>query len=342
MEYRYLLENKANKDIILEDINNENMIYILCYHIEDKFKYPFLQFMMEKVPFCNGLIKEQLTMPYLIVNSEIMNIEHSVLEKIRSYLNNLGCDSSRVTEDMYKGIVMDKENGIPYALVNISEIDIYGLNFGRNSSPWFVLTSEIVNTKMVCNIPIDEEIVDFFTECKFIGCLTYATTDDKYILPDAVYTGGDMKMVKFNSVFGNRKTKTYKSCGEYYYFYRTFGDAVKEGGWKREDICDKIGDRVIVEKNGKYISGGINRYALFIEGKMYLESEKELSLSDETIERLYPEPTIIICYTNTNDAKPDMLVKEYNSFVCLSYHALNNRILKEDYLESDKKEYMIL
>ena len=72
MEYRYLLENRADKNIILEDINNENMIYILCYHIEDKYKYPFLQFMMEKVPFCNGLIKEQLTLPYLIINNECL------------------------------------------------------------------------------------------------------------------------------------------------------------------------------------------------------------------------------------------------------------------------------
>lgn len=342
MEYRYLLEDKANKNIILEDINNENMIYILCYHIEDKFKYPFLQFMMEKVPFCNGLIKEQLTIPYLIINSEMTNIEYTVLEKIRSYLNNLDCDGSRVTEDMYKGIVIDKENGIPYALVNISGIDIYGLNFGRNSNPWFILTSEIVNTKMVCNIPVDEEVVDFFSEYNFVGCLTCSATGEKYILPDAVYTGGEMSLVKFNSIFGNRKTKVYNSCGEYYYFYRTFGDAVKEGGWKREDICDKIGDRIIVEKNGKYNSGGINRYALFIEGKIYLESEKEFSLSDEIIESLYPESTIIICYSKSSDAKPDILVKDYNSFVCLSYHALNKYMLKGQYFESDKKEYMIL
>ena len=346
MEYRYLLEERSNKDIILEDINNESMFYILCYHIDNQYKYPFLQFMMEKVPFCAGLIKEQLTLPYLIVNCELMDIELAVLNKVKLYLNNIGCDYLKVSEEMYKGIVIDNETGVPYALVNITGIDIYGLNFGRNSSPWFVLTSEIINTTMVCNIPIDKDVVDFFSDYDFIGCLTNPTTGIRYILPDAVYTGCEIQTAKFNSVFGNIKSKVYDSCGEYFYFYRTFSESVREGGWKRENIGDKIGDkigdRIIVENNGKYINGAINRYALFIEGKIYLETEKEFKLSDETIESLYPEPTIIICYTGTHNVKPDILVKDYNSFVCLSYHSLNRNLLKEYYDETDKKEFMIL
>ncbi len=342
MEYRYLLEERANKNIMLEDINYECMFYILCYHIEDQYKYPFLQFMMEKVPFCAGLIEEKLTLPYLIINSELTDIELSVLEKVKFYLNNLGCNYSRVSEDMYKGIVIDTDTNMPYALVNITGIDIYGLNFGRNSSPWFVLTSEIINTKMVCNIPIDKDVIDFLIGYDFTGCLTNPITNVRYILPDAVYTGCEIQKAKFNSVFGNVKSKVYDSCGEYFYFYRTFDEAVKEGGWKKENIDDKIGDRVIAENNGKYINGAINRYALFIEGKIYLESGKEFRLSDEIIERLYPEPTIIICYTETHDVKPDILVKDYNSFVCLSYHLLDKSLLNEEYSDIDKKEYMIL
>lgn len=341
MEYKYLLEERASKDIILEDINNESMFYILCYHTENQYKYPFLQFMMEKVPFCAGLIKEQLTLPYLIINCELTNMEYAVLEKVKLYLNNLGCDYSKVSEEMYKGIIIDNETSVPYALVNITGIDIYGLNFGRNSSPWFVLTSEIINTKMVCNIPIDKDVVDFFTDYDFAGCLTNPTSGIRYILPDAVYTGSEIQTAKFNSVFGNVKTKVYRSCGEYFYFYRTFGEAVKEGGWKKENMGNKIGDRTIVENNGKYINGAINRYALFVEGKIYLEEEEEFKLSDDDIESLYPEPTIIICYTGSQNVKPDILVKDYNSFVCLSYHKLNKNVLKEYYDEADKKEFMI-
>lgn len=324
MEYKYLLEERANKNIIMED--NKNIIYILCYHIEDQHKYPFLQFMMEKVPFCNGLIKEELTLPYLFINDQAKDIEHSVIETVKSKLININCDYTKVTNDMYKGILLDDNTDISYALVNITGIDIYGLKLSRNISPWFVLTSEIINTKMVCNIPINEEVVDFFTFYKFIGCLTNTTTNNIYILPDSVYTGGELKIVEFNSVFGNRKSKVYKNCGEYYYFYRTFDDTLKEG----YTIVDN--NSVSIEQNCKYINGCINRYAVFIEGELWFEKGIEFSLSDDTIDKLYPDPTIIICYTNemntninasANDrraTKPDILVKDYNSFVSLSYH----------------------
>ena len=34
MEYTYLLEEKANKDIILDSEDNMLIIYLLCYHIK--------------------------------------------------------------------------------------------------------------------------------------------------------------------------------------------------------------------------------------------------------------------------------------------------------------------
>jgi hypothetical protein len=67
-------------------------------------------------------------------------------------------------------------------------------------------------------------------------------------------------------------------------------------------------------KNGKYVAGGINRYALFIEGNIYIEKEKEFSLTDEIIENEYGE-----CIILSNVSNEDMLVKNYSSSVSLSY-----------------------
>jgi hypothetical protein len=345
MDYTYLLEKTANKNLTFNEISNENSVCVLniiCYHVETKHKYPFLQFMMDKVPFCNGVVKEQLSLPYIFLRNDSSNIEEMVLGHVRACLELLGCDYNRVTEEMFKGILFGEDCGTPYALVNITGINIYGLNFMRQTSCWFVLPSEIINTKKVCNIDIDSEITNLFTDIPHLGLLFNSKTNENYMIPDAVYTGSEIKNAEFQSVFGNTKKKVYDSCGEYYFFYRSFSDAIKDGGWLKVGNSNKIGNRIIVDDNSnKYITGCINRYALFVEGKIYLEPGREFRITDDIIESLYPEPCIIICYSGEHEIKPDMLVKNYESFVSLSYHKLNKNLLDNSFTEEKKQEYMI-
>ena len=92
MKYKYLFENNANKNIKASDIFNQsykhNFLYILCYYITDSAKYPFLQFMMDKIPFCNNFIKETVTLPAILFNNTT-NIEELVLKKVKDDLNNI-------------------------------------------------------------------------------------------------------------------------------------------------------------------------------------------------------------------------------------------------------------
>jgi uncharacterized protein involved in tellurium resistance len=345
MDYTYLLEEMANKNLTFNEISNENgvcVLNIICYHIETKHKYPFLQFMMDKVPYCNNIVKEQITFPYIFLRNDSSDIEEIVLGRVKSGLELLGCDYDKVTEDMFKGILFGKDCGNPYALVNITGIDINGLNFMRQTTCWFVLPSEIINTKKVCNIDIDSAVTYLFIDIPYLGLLFNSKTNEPYMMPDAVYTGSEIKNAEFQSIFGNTKKKVYDSCGEYYFFYRSFSDAVKDGGWLNVRNPNKIGNRIIVDDNSnKYITGCINRYALFVEGKIYMEAGREFGITDDIIESLYPEPCIIICYSGEHEIKPDILVKNYESFVSLSYHRLDKKLLNESFTEEKKKEYMI-
>ena len=299
--------------------------------------------MMVKIPYCNNIVKEQLILPYIICNdTSDTDIQSIVLHYIQNSLDNIGCDHNRVTNDMYKGVLFDKDREKHYVLVNITGFDIYGLNLMRQTTSWFVLSSEIINTTKVCNIDVDIEVTQLFTDIPQLALLVNPHTNEYYMLPESVYTGNEIKQVEFNSIFGNIKTKTYESCGEYYFFYRTFCDAVNDGGWLNKGNSNKIGERIISETNSnKYIVGGINRYALFMEGKIYFENNKEFSLKDEVIKNLYNEPCIIIYYSGEHNIKPDLLVKKYESFVCLSYHKLNKALLDEYYLKTNKNHYMI-
>ena len=105
-------------------------------------------------------------------------------------------------------------------------------------------------------------------------------------------------------------------CGEYFYFHRSFTDTIKD----------------IEFRDGINIDGinidGINRYALFLEGELYIEMENEFSLTDVEIEKMYPESCIIICYSTIHNKTPDVLVKDYNNFISISYHMIDKRINK--------------
>ena len=143
---------------------------------------------------------------------------------------------------------------------------------------------------------MDEELVNLFTDIPELSLITDNKTDKYYIIPDIVYSGGEKKTVEFNAMFGKPKTKDYTNSGNYYYFYRSFKDVIKEGGWVKEggdkmidrsnnNLTHNSAGRLIIENDyGKLINGGINRYALFVEGKIYIESNNEFSLNDETIE----------------------------------------------------------
>ena len=363
MEYTYFLEKLANQNISIDKLYSDklynesqtNIVYILCYHVINTAKYPFLQFMMEKIPYCNNLIKEKFTLPFIMYTDKSITLQQLGLDKVRNSLYSICCDGNKVTDSMYKGVIYDTSEN-PYIVIDITGIDIYGLNLSRNTLTWFILPSEIVNTKNICNIEVDDEVTQLFTEIPELCLLTNPKTYTNFIIPDAVYTGGEYKQVEFNSVFGNNKTKEYDSCGEYYYFYKTFDNAVKEGGWIKSggtnkidinssDIITNSSGRLIVEnanEYGMYINGGINRFALFIEGQIYIEKQPEFQLSDECINTLYPEPSIIICYSKSNVIKRDLLVKEYKNFASLSYHQLNKQLLDDMYIDANKNNYMIM
>ena len=266
-------------------------------------------------------------MPYIICNDLLqyadLNIDDLIINKIKSALQSIGCKTDKINNSMYKGIIRDQLDR-PYVLVNITGLYIYELNLTRNTMTWFVLPSEIINTKKICNIDIDDEISDLFTSMPELALLTNTKTNQCYIIPDAVYTTDEYKTVLFKSVFGHNMKKYYSTCGEYYYFYRSFCDSFynlkkkiqKETEKEKENEKENLSNT-----NNKY---GMNRYALFVEGNIYIESQSQFSLTDNMINSLYPEPCLIIGYSNLHEKQPDILVKDYNQFIALSYHEINN------------------
>jgi hypothetical protein len=280
-----------------------------------------------------------------------------MIEKIKNSLSAIGCDPSELTMDAYKGLISDKNERI-YALVDISIVDIFRISLTRNNPIWFSLPTEIMNIRSICNIPIDDDVTEFFLNMPELSVLHIPNKMDTYPIPDAVYSGSYFRNVEFQSVFGVSKGKVYPSCGEYYYYFRLFEDAVKEGGWVREgghkliDLNDvsithnPAGTKLVDNEYGRYIRGGINRYALFPENYiMYIEPNKTLSLTDEDINIKFEGNKCIIIQYEEEDIDtilPDILTKEYELAYPISYHILQKSILGDKYNIDQQDKYMIL
>jgi hypothetical protein len=294
---------------------------------------------------------EKFVLPNINVSFQT-NLSKLVLQRVSSGLHELGCNPSVLNEnDAFVGLL--NVNSKLYALVDISEADIYRIGISRLNSTWFALPTEIMNTQSICNIPIDEEVTNLFLSMPELGMLHNPLSNNSvYPLPDAVYTGSYLKQVEFSSVFGMPKRQIYSSCGDYFYFHRIFEDAVREGGWSTsfnlENPEQSLKPDIIDSKNqyGKYLRSGINRYALF-PGNYYIhyEASNRFSLSDDEIrDILEVKDTIVIQYTNEDldTILPDILVNEYEQFTPISYHMLNKGILGDKYEIEKQDKYMVL
>jgi hypothetical protein len=105
------------------------------------------------------------------------------------------------------------------------------------------------------------------------------------------------------------------------------------------------GKKLVDNEYGRYVQGGINRYAFF-PGNYVLHTEcsKIFSLTDGEINaKLERNDCIVIHYMEDtlDNIFPDILVKEYESAFPISYHMLNKSILGDKYEIDNQDKYMI-
>ena len=307
MDHIYLASQYCNPDTSILDIFSDldnGQLYYICYHITTNGKYPFVQIMLQ-------LIDELgFTLPSVTLVQED-NIGDLILNKIKTDLKKLRCNTNLLTDDNYKGIFSDKNK--TYALIDVSSVDITCLQLLRTSSIWFALPTEIININSICNIPISEDVVQLFTYVMPELGVLYKTNElkDQYLLPDIVYTSSTtVKQAEFQTLFGPSKEEIY------YHFNTSFLDLFK----------DKL-----TKALQPWATEAINRFALFIENPIIFDLElddiKDIDdIEDIVYEKCGLTSCIIIQSMNI------LLVKEYELFQPLSYHLLtteeilNNKI----------------
>ena len=141
-------------------------------------------------------------------------------------------------------------NNEPHIFINIDnylELDNFkkpdtnnlsNLTFLDNKRQWWWTNmTEIINYGNICGYPIYNKVSLFFYNNDYLLYLR----DGRYKKiesPNIGYVGNEYHKGIFNAIMGVTKATPWASLGPFYYF-STFQDAVKYGGWPQKTIVDK-------------------------------------------------------------------------------------------------------
>jgi hypothetical protein len=254
--------------------------------------------------------------------------------------------------------------------VDVTELQLNLCDIYFSSNLWFTLIEEILNNKKICNIKIDKFVTDFFIN-NFDFCLLLNKEMEKYEIPMAVYVGKEEKKLNFTYVFGESSKDKNAILGPYYYF-TNYTQAVRDGCWS-PDFKPVIKNGKLITNNefGRYIRGGVVRFAIFMSNTKYIENLpndptddsdiKKERLTDLDLDLNFERLTLRIsdhngnwmqhtdsCYLGKieldNGEKmknvPLYVLKEYNQQIPLSYHFIDKASLLEKFDEN--QNYVIM
>lgn len=300
-----------------------------------------------------------------------------ILSRIKTYLYSIllsNNNSNIINYDMetfmstidLKGLYV-YENKV-YAFVDLTKVEINTNLVNRNSLYWFALIDEIVNKNKVCDIPISDDVSDFFmNNSEFIYFKN--SKGEQIEIPSVVYTGSPEKTLHFNFTFGNRPSDNNAILSSGFYF-TNYTNAFKQGGWSLDYTATSDNEAV------KYTKSGIIRYALFLGNNLVKmnypndnidesEIKKAKLIEKENVENsydyVYEKMTLRISdhdglWKQTYDSvylgkmeldngeylrnTPLFVVKDYYNHTPLSYHYINKRSLGDTFDETSDYQIM--
>lgn len=347
-EYIYLIEKYAVRENELIDyshITSPKRLYIICYHIWNESKYPFIQFMLEKDE------NMELGLPFIEINMNTNDdIDKLITNKIIRNIDGLIQNIWSTKNVRYKGLINDTYERI-YALVDVTDVDIRHIQYISTTSNiyannvLFGLPSEIINFERVYDVNINENVKELFRDLPELGVLYNPQKKVSYPLPDAIYSGSFLQNVIYSSLFGPSKrfiNSIGRSC---YYFNAQFKTTFLDGGWANDTFYtpNEVIDQT--SKYKKYLKGGITRYALFPENFIMIEVEDgDITVTEKMLDALNETKQVYLVQRldEIDDMNIIILVRDHDSFVPLSYCEINMRTLGDKYDPKKLDTYKIL
>lgn len=355
----YLLNNNSVKDI-----------HICCYSINNDGLYPFIQYYL--------LRKNNLLVFPSLNPLEIDSIKKNGIELNSENLINL-CQTYLFALLTIENIEINRENNFKgffyydsklYMFVDFTDSKLNINDIYRRSNIWSIISTEIYQAS-IFDMKISDSVNNFFlNNIELLYLLD--KNNEVYELPNVWYCGREEHSLNFTYTFGVSKNES-GILGPYYYF-TNYKNALIEGCWSKDKEEYKYG-KLVTNKDGKYLKGGIVRFAIFT-GKCLIKmnkvndpidkskvkmnklenSENISNNNNQMFERLTMRLTdydgtwaenydsVFIGKVELDDGNkfeegPIIAIKNYNQQIPLSYHYVDNRYVKN---RNDISQYMTI
>jgi hypothetical protein len=358
--YNYPIKNILVKGFdSFVDAGEYSQIILCVYKINTSGKYPFIQYLLSNngfrsfglpvLPMYSSFNKDNLVSYSKVFLSGILQLvdfedfsSKIVFDGCYDYLNNL------------------------YVFFDLSNFEIDISDTYSYDPVRFVLIDEITNHREICNMRINDDTAMFFLKNKSLSYI-YDDKNEAYEIPIVGYVGKPTsEKLKFVFTFGESAKDKSSILGPYYYF-TDFYHAIRQGGWSANYKPEYMYDKLITDnENGRYLKGGIVRFALFGGKTKFVENMpndpndeskiKRQRLEDPTLNHNHEILTLRISdhdglWTNDYDSvylsgielddgsclpeTPILVIKDYNQQVPLSYHYIDKSKLQEKFNPND-------
>ena len=252
MGYLYNIENILSNDLTKLKLKKNDKIFICVYQILFKInsseENPFLQFLTYKYGKKDN-IDEIITLPFILhQGGDILKMSKKFIDKILNFVPN------------FKGYLFFE--GQLHLFFGEKNKNYTFKKMQSKEKFWWCLIDEICNQKKIINYHIHESVTKLFLSNPDLIYL-YDKNEKKYEIPTIGYKGDHIKILPYIATFGQRRS-TRSRFGPFYTF-GTFIWAIRYAGWTRNYQKYLFQNKEISDDNGKFIEGGIIRFALFLD-----------------------------------------------------------------------------
>lgn len=354
--YNYMIKQFLIKDITeLQDINKYSNILLCIYKINTSGKVPFLEFLLLNNGF--NLLK--------LPNLPVFNLfnKDSLMSYSKVFIS--GILESENFNELNENILFDgfyeyEEN--LYMFFDVTNCNVKIDETFSTNQVRFALVDEIINHKNICNIPICYDTCNFFIKNESINFI-FDENNSTYEIPIVSFIGKKTpQQINFIYIFGETPKDKLSLFGSNYYF-TDFNNAIRQGGWSKDYKPEYLHNKLITDNEyGRYIKGGLVRFAIFTGKTKYIENSlnllndestiKKYKINDKNLDQKYELMTLRISdhnsiWRNKYDSlylgnielddgnyiqeQPLIVIKDYKQQIPLSYHFIDKSKLGEKF-----------
>lgn len=317
-----ILNNEFNK--IHDNIKNIVVcIYRTNTNTNNYFtNYPYLEYLLFKY-------SSEEKQKHLRNTCVFPFIKYNKNKSLLSQANNL---TNKITNKNLKTQGFLERNNNIYVFYEISDKNYKNITIKYLDSKvelWWTLIDEICNHKKILNFPIHKSVYQLF----YINPILIYLRDkngDQIDIPIVAYQGGYKNMLPSIVLAIDTLQDSY-----YHKIFGSFNYSIRHGGWSENFKKIVLNDKIIADSNGKYIKGGIVRFALFTldndslinTGNNIQEFKKNTNLWKNNFDSL----TIGVIKQNKKyfSENPHYQIKSYLQKTPLSMHILDMQSLKK-------------